>query len=338
MAKAVNPKPDLTALAEAVASRLDADVFLYNGRLSRGNVRTVERRVLARKRRKNVVLMLVTHGGDPDAAYILARLLQENYEHFYGFVTGLCKSAGTIVMQGAHELVFAPQGELGPLDIQVARSDDLDAMDSGLTATTALQVLQQESFRLFESTFMEIKERSQGRISFKMATEIAANLTVGLFSPIYAQIQAMHVGEVGRANSIAAMYGERLSEHGKNLKPGAVYELTFAYPSHSFVIDGKEAKQYFNLIREPENDEVVLAAALDVYALDQQKQLYASYLHPEPGVPSTGKGGTTNGATSATNGTLKPVKRKTSRAAGTAARSRAAQGVLTNGATRNGRR
>ncbi len=278
-------KADDAMCAQVVADALDADVFLYNGEMSRSCVRTVEKIILARKRRQNLVLILVTHGGDPDAAFRLGRLVQLAYQggKVMAYVSGMCKSAGTIAIQAANELVWFPQGELGPLDIQIARNDDLGAMDSGLTATTALQLLGQESFRAFETAFLDIKAKSGNRISFKMATEIATELTVGLFSPIYEQIQAMHLGEVGRANSIAALYGERLAKKGGNLKHGAVEALTYKYPSHSFVIDRDEADQYFNIIREPSDEEHNLVEALGNYGVDEQSKLFAHYLSEELG-------------------------------------------------------
>ncbi len=47
---------------------------------------------------------MVTEGGDADPAYRIARCLQDHYDRFSLFVSGYCKSAGTLVALGAHEL------------------------------------------------------------------------------------------------------------------------------------------------------------------------------------------------------------------------------------------
>jgi hypothetical protein len=63
------------------------------------------------KRRPNLILLLVTEGGDPDAAYRISR-----YEKFSCLVSGYCKSAGTLLLLGANQLIFSEHGEIGPLE------------------------------------------------------------------------------------------------------------------------------------------------------------------------------------------------------------------------------
>jgi membrane-bound ClpP family serine protease len=104
--------------ANQLASAADADVYLYNGETRRPSDEEVLCCCMDRKRRKNAILILVTEGGDPDAAYRIARCFQEHYELFTCIVPGYCKSAGTLITIGAHELVMTDGGELGPLDIQ----------------------------------------------------------------------------------------------------------------------------------------------------------------------------------------------------------------------------
>jgi ClpP class serine protease len=40
-------------------------------------------------------------------------------------VSGYCKSAGTLIALGANELAFGEHGELGPLDVQIAKRDEV---------------------------------------------------------------------------------------------------------------------------------------------------------------------------------------------------------------------
>lgn len=63
------------------------------------------------------------------------------YERFTLFVSGLCKSAGTLVAVGAHELIMSDYGELGPLDVQMPKQDAVWEMQSGLTVMSTLNTL-----------------------------------------------------------------------------------------------------------------------------------------------------------------------------------------------------
>lgn len=154
------------------------------------------------------MVLLITEGGDPDAAYRIARVFQNDYERAIYLISGYCKSAGTLAAIGAHEIVFGPHGELGPRDVQMSKRDDLNEMQSGQTVMAALETLQQKAFMAFEQYFVDVQEHSFGRISTKTAVELSAKLAAGLFSPIYQQIDPMHVEEAGRASSIALRTGK----------------------------------------------------------------------------------------------------------------------------------
>lgn len=151
---------------------------------------------------------------------------------------------------GAHELIFTKAGELGPLDVQMSKRDDLMEMQSGQTIVAALSSLQEKAFGAFQQFFLEMQVNSGGRITLRTAADLAATLTIGLLSPVYSQIDPMHVGEAGRASSIAQQYGARLNEAAKNLRPNALDFLISGYSNHGFVIDGREASKLFSRVRE----------------------------------------------------------------------------------------
>lgn len=246
---------------DAVASALDVDVLLYNGPILRPVDIKMHTACRQRDKRKNVLLVLVTEGGDPDAAYRISRCLQEHYEKFTCIVPGWCKSAGTLIAIGAHELVFTGAGELGPLDVQMSKRDDLIEMQSGQTVVAALSSLQEKAFSAFQQFFLEMQVNSGGRITLRTAADLAATLTIGLLSPLYRQIDPMQVGEAGRASSIAQQYGMRLDESAKNLKTDALNFLISGYSNHGFVIDMKEATKLFHRVRpanQLENDFIEL--------------------------------------------------------------------------------
>jgi hypothetical protein len=250
------------ALFDKVSKELRADVLFYNAPIERHFDQRVIELCNSIRRREQVALILITEGGDADAAYRIASCLQQKYSKFTLLVPGYCKSAGTLVSLGAHEIALSDQGELGPLDVQLVRKDELFTTQSGLTATSALSALHEHAFKAFEEFMLQIKFRSGDTVTTKMAMEIAANMTSGLFTSVYQQIDPMHVGEAERALEIATQYGRRLSGEGGNLiSDSTLNHLVSHYPSHGFIIDLAEAKNIFKNVRrftEAETDLVAL--------------------------------------------------------------------------------
>lgn len=193
--------------------------------------------------------MLCTYGGDPNAAYRIARCLQQTYKHFTVAVAGFCKSAGTLLLLGANSLVLLDKAELGPLDIQLRKSDEPAEFSSGLTPTQAMNTLTQRATESFTRTFGQLKSRLL--LTTKTAAEFASKITVGLYQPIMEQLDPMRIGEMDRELSVAEAYGERLTRVGQNLKEGGLQRLVAGYPSHDFVIDRVEAKEMFKSIQDP---------------------------------------------------------------------------------------
>ena len=140
-------------MADVVAEQLGADVLLFNGPIYRDQDKWLIDACIKRRRRENVLLILVTQGGDPDAAYRIAKCLQAKYDRFLLYVSGFCKSAGTLVAMGAHELIVSDHGELGPLDVQMSKKDELFETQSGLTVLDTLTALQDNAFKAFEKFF-----------------------------------------------------------------------------------------------------------------------------------------------------------------------------------------
>ena len=208
-------------------------------------------------------MILVTRGGDAGAAYRIARLLQTKYTNFALCVPSICKSAGTLVATGAHQLVVSDEGELGPLDVQMQKRDELIAMQSGLTVLDTLETLQARALSACEDFFLALNWKSDGDISLKTAMDVATAMTTGLFTPLYSQVDPLLVGEAGRAMSIGSAYGQRLLRYGKNILPAELQKLITGYPYHGFVIDREEASELFRTVRQPSEKESRLLEFLE---------------------------------------------------------------------------
>lgn len=227
----------------------DTDYIYYCGPIERSGYEELTRQIEKEPAAKNCFVILTTTGGDPDAAYRMGRALGHYYEHVTCFVPDICKSAGTLMAIAAHSLVVADTGELGPLDIQLSKPDEMFERSSGLDLPSALDRLQTLALISFRRFVTDIKVG--GGISTKLASEVATNLTAALVEPIVSQIDPVRVGEHNRAMQIVIEYGDRLNDKFRNLRDNAIMRLAGSYPHHAFVIDRKEATEIFHDVRGP---------------------------------------------------------------------------------------
>lgn len=283
---------DFLMVANAISQERDADIFLLNGGISKPLERRVCIEIQKRsKRRKNLIVLIATEGGSADAGFRIGRHFQENYEHCTAVVAGWCKSAGTLICIAADRIAIGHSGELGPLDVQLAKPDDLGAVASGLTLESAFRSLRASSFELFESFLLETIRKSGGRITTKTAAELAVQLTVGMMSPIFQQIDPLKLGEDYRATRIAEEYAVRLNIKAQNLKADASFDaleaLVRGYPSHRFVIDRSEAGTLFQRVDVLDGELSKLVEALGPLSTDPlsaakgQKEV-VMYVNQEP--------------------------------------------------------
>jgi hypothetical protein len=217
------------------------------------------------------------------SAYKIARLLQQRYAKFTCLIPAYSKSAATIILMGAHELAMSDDGEFGPVDVQLSKKDTLAEYESGLTVLTALNSLHEKAYAAWEHFFLAMEDKSQGSITLKTAAGVAAELTTGLFSPVYQQIDPLQLGEAARAMLIGNEYGKRLNKVSRNLRPNALDRLVAEYPDHGFVIDRTEAEALFYRVRAATPAEGVLSNELGSFCDVQtgRKTAFIDFLSEE---------------------------------------------------------
>lgn len=249
--KMARPLPSVksaTSTMRDAADELDADILLINAPMGNGIEAKIRSVVEARtKRRENLVVVLVTAGGLADAAYRSSVYLQTQYQRVTYCISGWCKSAGTLMAIGGHELIFACTGEMGPLDVQVIVKDELaESRDSGLIVDAAFDALTDTAYKVFQKFLTGIVIDSQGVITTKMAADVSSSMTIGLMSPVFEKIDPLRMGTDQRLMSIGREYAIRLNKKAQNLKGAdALNMLLNGYPSHGFVIDLGEAENLF---------------------------------------------------------------------------------------------
>lgn len=252
----------LSAAVSGLAEASQGDIYLFSGGISGDAASKFTRLVrTSESPRKTATVFVTTYGGDADAAYRMARSLQNRYETFRVVIAGPCKSAGTLLAIAADELVFGNCGELGPLDVQVLKPDELVPASSGLDTMRAFDSAGEQTFRYFEYFLLSIVERSFGAISTKTAADIACRLANGVMAPVAAQLDPYRLGEIERAMVIAEAYGDRLERGNPRLL--TLHNLARHYPSHSFVIDQEEAESLFHQVRGMIDEEATFAGYFD---------------------------------------------------------------------------
>jgi hypothetical protein len=157
----------------------------------------------------------------------------------------------TLCALGADCLIMDLFSELGPLDIQLYRPNELWGRKSGLLSRSAFESLAEASFETFEQILLNITVNSHGLISFKLASEVAAGMAAQMMAPVYGQLNPDIIGSDHRDTNIALEYGTRLALMSKNTTHQAVRRLVRDYPSHDFIIDDIEARELLKRIEKP---------------------------------------------------------------------------------------
>jgi len=148
--------------------------------------------------------------------------------------------------------------------------------------TAAMTAIREESLVTFEHFFLSIMAHSGGRITVFTASEIAAKVTEGLFSPIMDQMDPIHVGEAWRSMAIGKEYGLRLMTKSRNFDSESLERLVSKYPSHGFVIDRREAANLFRNVRKCNSGEERLVHELGDLAEVPEEVPVVQYLSKEP--------------------------------------------------------
>jgi len=275
----------LITTAAAIVDARNSDVLVYAGRIGRPFDKTVIDKTGARARRDNVIFFITTYGGDADAAFRIARCLRRRYKRVTAVVPGFCKSAGTLLLLGADELVMFDHAELGPLDVQISKDDELGERSSGLTPNQAFLSLDAQVRSALESLIVEL--RTNLLLTTRTASDLATKLVGNLYGGIYAQFDPLRLGEIQRAQAVSLQYGRRLVEVSGIASMNAVYQLVSGYPSHGFVIDREEAERLFpGKVRQPDEHELRLAGLLLRDPVDSSREPLILYVDHPPEAPN----------------------------------------------------
>lgn len=270
-----NVEEQIVSLLKRYQAQNKSDLFLFSGEITRRSGNEFLQILSAKKAKAgNAALILTTFGGDPHAAFRMMRAFQAEYKKITVYVFGPCISAGTLMTLVAHHVVVGYFGELSPLDMQVARADELSTTSS-LNLFQALEYCGRRAFEMLEQDFIQLKVKSGDSITTKTAMDVAAQIAIGMLSPITEKIDPVNLGETERHLTIAYEYGKRLCMNNE-----LVRKLVYGYPAHTFVIDFREALELFgDRVRRPDELESEIEETfLKLVRNEQEKPLVIDLL------------------------------------------------------------
>ncbi len=135
----------IEAVAKKLGESLSSDIILLNAPIEEATFGSLVVTSAVNKQYEHALLILVTHGGSANSAYRIARYFQHQYKSFSVFTPSFCKSAGTLIAIGAHKLIMSTFAELGPLDVQLMKADEIWERRSGLIGRSALASLNEQT-------------------------------------------------------------------------------------------------------------------------------------------------------------------------------------------------
>ena len=258
------------------------DHYIYIGSINRAGYHRLCDEIQKHKNKERAMLCIATYGGDPNAGFRIGRALQHYYNgKVTAYIIDVCKSAGTLTVIAAKTIIMADKSELGPLDIQLRKDDEIGVSNSGLDIFKTLETLEERASLSFSKYLQHV--RFGHGLSTRMSADIASKLVDSIIKPIAEQIDPMKIGEHQRATDIATEYGQRLNQTSHSLlSEDSLNKLIRGYPSHGFVIDRKEAKELFSCI-EQDNSAIIeyyssvrtlLDAQPDIVGLKQFVEYY----------------------------------------------------------------
>lgn len=167
---------------------------------------------------KPLLLILLSNGGEPGAAYLIGQLCRESSNgKFVVVVPRYAKSAATLLASAANEIHMGSLSELGPIDLQINGMPAL-ALKYSIEHIASLVSKMPKSAQMF-ARYLEYS------------------------------VKPIQIGYYERAAESVAQYAERLLNSHKETLSGnpsdIARKLVNDYKDHSFVIDKTEAKSIF---------------------------------------------------------------------------------------------
>lgn len=174
---------------------------------------------------KRIDLLLHSYGGAVDTPFKVVMLIREFCEEFSVIVPFVAKSAASMVVLGADEVVMGPVSELGPIDPLVKHPVYKDLWVPVQAVQHCLDYLQRS---IVDSPDPEV--------------------AISILTPVMNKLDPWLIGDYEKALKASRQYAEALLSRymlrdNPELVPVVTRVLTEGYFSHGYPIGRQEAKQ-----------------------------------------------------------------------------------------------
>jgi len=191
-------------------------------------------------------ILIESPGGNIDSSFRLARTLRRYADDVEAIVVNWAKSGATFLCLSANSLVMSYDGEIGPLDTQIADPRGGRSI-SALNAFKSLEFLREHILEALEMLVRYYVE--EHNMSLPHAVKSAEPLVSDVVAPLFAQIDPLELGEARRYLALGEHYTRIAMERysyshlSRNTRENLIRKLVWSYPSHGVMIDRQEAKR-----------------------------------------------------------------------------------------------
>ncbi|MGJ4734780.1 SDH family Clp fold serine proteinase [Leptospira levettii] len=199
---------------ESISSQYNILIYYDTGSMLKKHADSIYEAIVNFDKKKPILLVLFSYGGDGSSAYLIGKLCREHSEKKFKIcVPRVAKSAATLLCCAADEIHMGSLSELGPIDPQINRLPALGLKNA------------------IEHIAELIKKFPESSNMFAMYLNNS--------------LQLIDLGYYERVAESAMQYAEKLlNTHRADLPKDAssiASHLVYSYKDHGFVIDKAEA-------------------------------------------------------------------------------------------------
>jgi len=208
-------------------------LYSFNRFIAKPDVDTLYDCLLQIGPQSKLDVIVFSHGGDPDQAYVMGNLLQNfAIEKLTVIIPRFVKSAATLIACAADEVVMGPCSELGPIDLIIER-----VIDNKRYAISVISIM--ELIRM-------VKEGMFGNMSLKVMELIDKNLPI------------IKLGDYGRLTEHTIDLAEkllcrRMYKDDPSKARIVAKELCIGYKSHGAAIVSSDLQDKLKIVDMEEN-------------------------------------------------------------------------------------
>jgi hypothetical protein len=192
-------------------------------------------------------VLVHTFGGDPTAAYRLAKCIRYFADHVTFLVPEHAYSAGTLLCLSGDIILFGHNAGISPIDVSLETENELIE----LTAIDYFMSFVRDSQRIIQQVLHEVGVDAPGSVGSDLLCRLVD------------QVQAIKVGSYYRQRTLTGHYAEELIDrymlqgkpNAQGVRNRILHQLLFSAPAHEFHVDCERAKDYGLIVDEMSVDE-----------------------------------------------------------------------------------